>query len=81
MFFGLWVPHVIGARGEVVVSLDWMSFATDGHEVVALSMATRHGRSTPPLWRTVDASELKGRGKRPRGRPAEAAAERWFPTM
>ena len=60
-FFELWVPHVIGARGEEVVSLDWTSFAADGHEVVALSMATRHGRSTPLLWRTVDASELKGR--------------------
>ena len=60
-FFELWVPHVIGARREVVVSLDWTSFAADGHEVVALSMATRHGRSTPLLWRTVDASELKGR--------------------
>ncbi len=44
-WFGLWVPHVIGARGEVVVSLDWTSFAADGHEVVALSMSTGHGRS------------------------------------
>ena len=60
-FFGRWVPHVIGARKEVVVSVDWTSFAADGHEVVALSMATRHGRSTPLLWRTVKASELKGR--------------------
>ena len=60
-WFGLWVPHVIGAREEVVVSLDWTSFAADGHEVVALSMSTGHGRSTPLMWRTVEASELKGR--------------------
>ena len=51
---------MIGSRKEVVVSLDWTSFAADGHETAALSMATRHGRSTPLLWRTVEASELKG---------------------
>ena len=60
-FFGLWVPHVVGARREIVAALDWTSFAADGHETVALSMATRHGRSTPLLWRTVEASELKGK--------------------
>ena len=60
-FFGRWVPHVLGARKEVVVSVDWTSFAADGHEVLALSMATRHGRSTPLLWRTVEASDLKGK--------------------
>ena len=60
-FFGWWVPHVVGARREIVASLDWTSFAADGQEVVALSMATRHGRSTPLLWRTAKASELKGR--------------------
>ena len=60
-FFGLWVPHVVGARGEIVAALDWTSFAADGHETVALSMATRHGRATPLLWRTVEASELKGK--------------------
>ena len=59
-FFGAWVPHVIGSRKEVVVSMDWTSFAPDGHETAALSMTTRHGRSTPLLWRTVEASELKG---------------------
>ena len=60
-FFALWVPHVVGARKEVVVSVDWTSFAADGHEVLALSMATGHGRSTLLLWRTVEASELKGK--------------------
>ena len=31
-FFGHWVGHVIAARSEVVVALDWTSFARDGHE-------------------------------------------------
>ena len=60
-FFGRWVPHVIGARKQVVVAVDWTSFAADGQEVVALSMATRHGRSTPLMWRTVESSGLKGK--------------------
>ena len=60
-FFAVWVPHAVGARKEIVVSLDWTSFAADGQEVLALSMATRHGRATPLLWRTVKASEMKGR--------------------
>ena len=31
-FFGYWVPYMVGARTEVVVALDWTSFARDGHE-------------------------------------------------
>ena len=60
-WFGLWVPHVYRRARGGVVSLDWTSFAADGHEVVALSMSTGHGRSTPLMWRTVEASELKGK--------------------
>lgn len=60
-FFEHWVPYVIGARREVVVALDWTSFDRDGHETLALSMLTRHGRATPLLWRTVEAATLKGR--------------------
>lgn len=59
-YFAHWVPYVVGARAEVVVALDWTSFAGDGHETLVLSMLTRHGRSTPLLWRTVQASTLKG---------------------
>ena len=29
-YFAHWVPYVIGARKEVVVALDWTSFARDG---------------------------------------------------
>jgi hypothetical protein len=59
-FLTRWVPHVIGTRKEVVVALDWTSFARDGHETIVLSMLTRHGRATPLLWRTVQAKTLKG---------------------
>ena len=63
-FFGHWVGHVIAARSEVVVALDWTSFARDGHETIVLSMLTGHGRATPLLWKTVRASQLKGHQKR-----------------
>ncbi len=59
-FFARWVPYVMGARREVVVALDWTSFAKDGHETLVLSMLTHHGRSTPLLWRTVESKTLKG---------------------
>ena len=60
-FFDRWVPYVIGSRGEVVVALDWTSFARDGQETIVLSMLTRHGRATPLLWKTVRSSEMKGK--------------------
>ena len=52
-FFGHWVPYMVGARPEIVVALDWTSFARDGHETIVLSMLTGHGRATPLMWRTV----------------------------
>ena len=39
-FFCYWVAHVIGAREEIVVALDWTSFARDGHGTLMLSMLT-----------------------------------------
>jgi len=59
-FFAYWVGYMVGARREVVVALDWTSFARDGHETIVLSMLTGHGRATPLLWKTVQASGLKG---------------------
>ena len=59
--FEHWVPYMIGARRDVVMALDWTSFARDGHETLVLSMLTRHGRATPLLWHTVEAATLKGR--------------------
>ena len=63
-FFGHWVPYMAGARTEIVVALDWTSFARDGHERIVLSMLTGHGRATPLIWRTVPASTLKGNQRR-----------------
>ncbi len=60
-FFGYWVAYIVGARREVVVALDWTSFARDGHETIVISMLTGHGRATPLLWKTVEASTLKGK--------------------
>ena len=59
-YFGYWVPYVIGARAQVVVALDWTSFPGDRHETLVLSLLTGHGRATPLLWKTVEASSLKG---------------------
>ena len=58
-FFDQWVPHVVGARKEIVVALDWTNFDADGHTTLALNLVTRHGRATPLLWRTVEQKRLK----------------------
>ena len=58
-FFGRWTPYIIGVRKEVVVALDWTSFASDGQDTIVLSMLTGHGRATPLLWKTVASSSLK----------------------
>ena len=63
-FFGCWVPYLVGARPEVVVAMDWTSFARDGQDTVVLSMLTGHGRATPLMWQTVESSALKGQMKR-----------------
>ena len=63
-FFGYWVAYMVGARVEIVVALDWTSFARDGHETMVLSMLTGHGRATPLMWKTVRASTLKGNQRR-----------------
>ena len=58
-FFAYWTPFIVGARTEVVVALDWTSFAADGHDAIVLSMVTGHGRATPLLWKTVASSTLR----------------------
>ena len=63
-FFVHWVPYMVGARTEVVVALDWTSFAHDAQETLVASMLTGHGRATPLLWKTVRSSTLKGNQKR-----------------
>src|SRR5882757_389139 len=56
--FARWVPHLIGARKEIVVAVDWTEFDRDGQATLALNLATGHGRATPLLWVTVWKEEL-----------------------
>ena len=39
-FFAYWTPFIVAARTEVVVALDWTSFAADGQDTIVLSMVT-----------------------------------------
>ena len=63
-FFAYWTPFIVGARTEVVVALDWTSFAADRQDTIVLAMVTGHGRATPLLWKTVASSTLKGNQRR-----------------
>lgn len=54
-----WVPYVVGSRSEIMVALDWTSFANDEQHMVSLNILTSKGCSTPLLWRTVDKKRLK----------------------
>ena len=63
-FFEYWTPYIVGVRTEVVVALDWTSFAADEQDTIVLSMVTGHGRATPLLWKTVASSTLKGNQRR-----------------
>jgi hypothetical protein len=56
-----YVRQVIGARHALIAALDWTEFAQDGHSTICLSLITRHGRTTPLLWKTVEMSEMKDR--------------------
>jgi hypothetical protein len=55
------VRFVVGARKQVVATMDWTEYAEDGQHRIALSLVTRHGRSTPLIWKTVTDEELTGR--------------------
>lgn len=54
------IRFVLAARPVLVVSLDWTEYAEDGHHRIALSLVTRHGRSTPLVSITVTDQELTG---------------------
>ena len=56
--FARWVPHLIGARKEIVVAMDWTDFDRDGQTTLALNLVTGHGRATPLLWLTIWKEEL-----------------------
>ena len=49
-----WAAPKIG-----VAALDWTDFDADNQATIMLSLVTNHGRSTPPVWLTVDKATLK----------------------
>jgi hypothetical protein len=59
--FAHWVPHVVGARRQVLVAMDWTEFDRDGQATLALHLVTGHGRATPLLWLSVWKDELSER--------------------
>ena len=57
--FAHWVPHLLGSRNEIVVTMDWTDFDGDGQATLALNLVTEHGRAMPLLWLSVWKDELK----------------------
>ncbi len=47
--FAHWIPHLVGARKEIVVAMDWTDFDRDGQATLALNLVAGHGRATPLL--------------------------------
>ena len=41
-FFGYWIPYLVGARTEVVVAMDWTSFARDQQDEYRCWRPARH---------------------------------------
>jgi hypothetical protein len=56
--FASWVPYIVGQRTEIVVALDWTEFDKDGHSTICAYLVTKHGRSTPLVWKSVPKSEV-----------------------
>ena len=54
-----WVRHVVGARADIKVAMDWTDFDADKQTTIMLSLMTGHGRATPLVWLTVDTATLK----------------------
>src|SRR5438477_7834339 len=48
-----------GPRPNIVVAMDWTDFDADNQATIMLSLVSKHGRSTPLLWLTVDKAMLK----------------------
>jgi hypothetical protein len=54
-----WVPYVIGNQKQLLVAMDWTSFADDKQWMLSVNIVTGKGIATPLLWKTVDNSSLK----------------------
>ncbi len=83
-FFAYWTPYLIGARTEVVVALDWTSFAADEQETIVLGRIPDFPvtRSHPPAsWpsaanRSICRTYRKTAGEESRRR--SPVANRWM---
>lgn len=56
----LLVHHIIGARKEIKVTMDWTDFDKDKQTTLSFNLVTTHGRATPLLWKTFSKKSLKG---------------------
>lgn len=54
-----WVPYVLKQQTNILIALDWTSFAGDKQSMLSLNILTSKGVSTPLLWKTVDAQLMK----------------------
>jgi hypothetical protein len=54
------VAFVVGARRQIVLTMDWTEYGLYGQNRLAINLVTRHGRATPVIWKTVPSAELKG---------------------
>ncbi len=52
---------MVGHRTELLVVLDWTEFDADDHVMLCAYAVTRHGRTTPLIWKTHKKSEMEGR--------------------
>jgi hypothetical protein len=57
--FARWVSYTVGSRKSIEVAMDWTNFDADNQATIMLSLVTRHGRTTPLVWLTVDKDTLK----------------------
>jgi hypothetical protein len=55
-----YVAFVVADRRHVVLTMDWTEYGLHGQNRLAINLVTRHGRTTPLLWKTVPSAELKG---------------------
>ena len=58
------VPWLVAERTEIMISLDWTDYASDGQSRMAINLITEHGRATPLVWQTVKTKSLKRRRNR-----------------
>lgn len=62
--FGVLVTYLVGARKEILITLDWTEYPESGYHRIAVNLVTRHGRATPLVWKTVPGDQLKHRRTR-----------------